>query len=75
METLRPPLVPLGGVASFSRPSYPIFETISFFHEEEEEEEFDRLERFSANILLPYHLDINIAYIISSRIIVEYYRT
>lgn len=74
METLRPPLVPLGGVASFSRPSYPIFETISFFHEEEEEE-FDRLERFSANILLPYHFDINIAYIISSRIIVEYYRT
>lgn len=44
-----------------------ILETISFFFHEEEKE-FDRLERFSANILLPYPLDINIVYIISSLI-------
>lgn len=43
-----------------------ILETISFFFHEEEE--FDRLERFSANVLLPYPLDINIVYIISSLI-------
>lgn len=72
METLRPPArlldVPLGGVASFSRPPYRPSSRPFPSSSTNKRKEFDRLERFSANILLPYPLDINIVYIISSLI-------
>lgn len=72
METLRPPArlldVPLGGVASFSRSPYRPSSRPFPSSSTKKRKEFDRLERFSANILLPYPLDINIVYIISSLI-------
>lgn len=58
----------LGGVASFSRPPYRPSSRPFPSSSTKKRKEFDRLERFSANILLPYPLDINIVYIISSLI-------